>query len=448
MFAMRFRRQPRAPRVVIARFGASALCALGLAATACGGAPGVEALRAGDVTGAAAEVAIASREEALTDEQLVALARAVVVAALDSAKDAGGAEAVSELGPCATALADELAQRAEPMDAPGIAAAMLLLDRGLVDAEDYAGLAAAEESDPGLRALGARALVSTDDGDRRRAFVLDLDEGVRAAALRATFDAPGLDDREALVDALRRDPSPVARALAARALGRIGGARVVQAIGDAWVSADAGLRQALLDAIASPASFRAGGREVALRWTEGGGVGSVSAAALLSRLRGEAPGDEEARARAEATLRGAILRGAANDRVEAMVASPIDPESIAALRIAREDPDRSVAIVAHARLATVGDPADRTAALDALLASARGAGVERWRALAALAALAEPRATSLFVELAKANEPESRARAARWLVQARAMREATPLLTDADAAVRRVAACAVLRLAR
>jgi HEAT repeat protein len=174
----------------------------------------------------------------------------------------------------------------------------------------------------------------------------------------------------------------------------------------------------------------------------------VGAAARLARLRSDAPGDDDARERAEATLRAAIRRGAPNDRIEAIVASPIGPDSIEALRIAREDPDRNVATVAHARLATVGDPNDRTAALDALLATAGGAGVERWRALAALAALAEPRSTPMFVELAKANDPEVRARAARWLVQSGAMREATPLLTDNDAAVRRVAACAVLRAPR
>src|SRR5262249_54158437 len=116
------------------------------------------------------------------------------------------------------------------------------------------GWVKAEHGSAAWRATAARAVVGEGDGPKRRTLILDGDQDVRIAALRASADVADAEDTSAVLEAARLDPHPLARTVAIRAAGAIGGERVVLALKDVWAGADEGSRHAIADAWATRAS--------------------------------------------------------------------------------------------------------------------------------------------------------------------------------------------------
>jgi hypothetical protein len=380
----------------------------------------------------------------LADAETRDVAEAVARAEITSAQGSEGASRLAGLVACADALRSALEDRLERGDEPGAAAGQVLLSAGLVDADEYAELASRAEQIPAMRALGARSLVLPEHDALRRSLYVDLEEGVRLGALRAASTRPVDADLHALVDALRRDPSPAARSAAARALGALGGEASVVALEDAWHRADGRLREAIAAAWALPQSADAGGRERLRRAVERGGDGAVAAALLLARVPEGAPQGAELRAIGTAALLSAAKSGTRAERAVALVLAPSSPELSEILREARKDSDPSIAIVAQGRLGREGDAAEQKAARDALLELGKSDDAEADRALVELAALGDERAIEPLVKALGRERAFARIYAARGLVSLGALTRAARLLGDREPEVRLDVACAVL----
>lgn len=381
---------------------------------------------------------------ALDDDETRDVAEAVARAEITAAKGSEGATRLAGLVACARALRSSLEDRLELGDEPAAAAGQVLLSAGLVDADEYAELATRAEQSPAMRALGARSLVLPEHDALRRALYVDLEEGVRLGALRAASTRPVEADLHALVDALRRDPSPAARSAAARALGALGGEPSVVALEDAWHRADGRLREAIAAAWAMPPSADAGGRERLLRVVEQGGDGAVAAALLLARVPESAPRGAELRSIGMGALVRAAKSGTRAERAVALVLAPSSPELLEVLREARKDADPSIVVVAQGRLGREGDAAEQKAARDALLELGKSDDAEADRALVELAGLGDARALEPLVKALGRERAYARTYAARGLLALGALTRAARLLGDREPEVRLDVACATL----
>jgi hypothetical protein len=422
-----------------------------LGSSGCASAPGLEAAQSGDWAKLASSLQQVRAEGRPTEHEAAELAEAILSVVVRDAKGVDGERTVRSLAPCAHSLEAELLARSETNDEVAAAVLAVLLSRELIDADDVVDFALDRDPRASFRALGARALVEDEDFALRRELFLDLDEDVRLAALRAAVDAPSRDDLDALVDAIRREPSAAGRVSAARALGRVGGARAVSALVDRAAGADPSLREAIVEAFLQPESFASGGNEALTRLLESGASGAVAVAALLAAPPGEgasAEGPDQARAalreRAMATLVTAMARGTREDRFRAILTAPASPATLEALRSTRSDQDSSVAALAHARLARIGTTDDRAEAVRALHTLAQSKKPGYLRALAALAALGEARVQPLLDELRTSAEPSLRAQAGVMAVHTGAFASASLALADRDPQVRIAVACSIL----
>lgn len=387
-----------------------------------------ETLDQGDVSGARA------RE----------LAQEVLLRDVNGAEGAAGARTLRAVARCASHLANALSDKASGTDAAAAEAALVRIESG-ADAEERARIAA-RRGEPLFRAAGTRALVEGGDaGEPRRAAFLDADPAVRRAALGASADARDARDTEPLIEAARVDPDPFARTLAVRALGRIGGDRVVLAFADMYATADEPLRQGIVAAWSAPACFDVGGRTALLRVNDDRGAPAIAAAhALLSHGGGGA-------ADAAARLARAIDEGPSRDRVYAIAVAPLGDEGVrAALRGAAQDGDEPVRVAALARLyeaeLTAGgaDGARRRDLENQLVRVAEG---ETESARAAQRALARGGFRGLLPRLlrdAVSKDPGRRADAGEQLVELGELPRAAALAMDGEPSVRARVACAVL----
>lgn len=421
-----------------------ALTTLLVAITGCAASPAVEAARKPDFVRLSKEIERERKAGELSDGEVEDIADAIAEGEIARAKGSEGEALLPTFGGCARELRSSLKERFEKGDDLGAAAAEVLLSAGVVDDDEYVDFARDADPRPAYRALGARGLFDEDDFGLRRKLYLDLDERVRGAALKAAIKAPTKEDIDALIEAARVDPFPPARAAAARALGRIGGERALIALKDLWLKADPRLREAIVDAFVSPATYEAGGREALVRAAEDPSPGSVAAAVVLARIVIDQEPDRAAREAALGVLVRSIKLGTRGDRTYAMIMAPADPVVIEAIRAAKDDTDPGIALVAHGRLAYIGKPEEQKAARAKLLEIAKGDDPEANRAMAELASLGDKKVVDLLVKELDKESSFARAFAARNLVLMGELPKAARALADKEPYVRSSVACAVI----
>ena len=435
------------------RFAATGLVLL----CQCGGSASLRAAEAGRLTGLSAAVAAEVKRGELDADEAVELARAILRRDVAGATGDEGASRIRGLSSCAGPIDGALERRAETADAAAAAAAMMRLEAGLSPREDFVHWASEAPGGPraAFRPVGARALSGADDGELRRKLFLDGDQAVRLAALRAAERAASASDTDAVLEAARVDPFPMARTQAVRAAGAIGGERVVLALKDLWSTADPTLRQAIADAWGTPASLDAGGRRE-LSWaadTQGGSPAIAAAYALIRASNRAAPiptgpGVEGALG----VLERAMKSGVTHERTFAITVAPLSvPPLQKAVIEASNDPDEEVALAAVSRrLGTTflqggASAADRPALIARLLKAA--ASSEKLRALVARSALARAGAREVLPLLDKdatSADAQARKAAGTAFVALGELPRAAVLAVDADARVRDGVACSLL----
>lgn len=422
------------------------LLSLSAAVVGCARSASVRAAEAGSFDELRRVLSDELRRGALDADDVRAIARAVAEGEIARATPPSGLERLRELRTCARRLEEALDERAAGSDAVAIAAATMLFEAGLTEAERVKRYVAERGPDPSaaLRALEARALVAADDGATRRARMLDGDQEVRVAALRAAIAAADPRDREAVLEAARLDPYPLARTLAIRAAGAIGGDVVVLALRDLWALSDEPGREAIAEAWAAPRAIDAGGREQLL-WAIATqrGAPAIAAARALVRIGGEGAGD------AVSFLLEAIRSSQSRDRVYAILSAPIeDPEVRAALAEARRDPDEAVVFAAHARILEAPPrlvaARERADAVAWMMRLAAGASTRAVRARGVLARANVRAAVPLLERDVRSNEIPVREAAGIGLVDLGEIPRAALLLADPDPQVRTSVACAIL----
>jgi hypothetical protein len=435
------------------RFAATGLVLL----CQCGGSASLRAAEAGRFTGLSAVVAAEVKRGELDEGEAVDLARAILRRDVAGAAGDEGAARIRGLAGCAGPIDGALERRAEEEGAAPAAAAMVRLEADLSPREDFVHWASAAPGGPraAFRAVGARALSGPEDGERRRKLFLDGDQAVRLAALRAAERAASAADTDAILDAARVDPYPMARTQAVRAAGAIGGERVVLALKDLWAAADPTLRQAIADAWGTPASIDAGGRRE-LSWaadTQGGAPAIAAAYALVRAANHAAPiPTGPGVADALGLIERAVKSGVTHERTFAITIAPLSvPALQKAVIEASKDTDEDVALTAVARrldtefLRGGASAADRPALIARLLTVASSG--EKMRGLVARNALARAGAREVLPLLDKeaaSPDAQSRKAAGTAFVALGELPRAAVLAADADARVRDGVACSLL----
>lgn len=400
-------------------------------ALACASSGLVETARSGDL--ATLRRQIASEKASLDDGTVRDVAVAVAGREVRSAQGEAAVRRVRSIRSCAHPLVPVLRDRAGQQDDPGAEAALILVELGdlsrgsAVDRYSHA-------TSGSWRAVAARAAIAGAHGALRRAAMRDVDERVRRAAFLAAYEAKDRADVEELLEAARVDPDPLARSQALRAAGAIGGERVVLALRDLYLRADAATRLGYLDAWAQPGSYSSGGRSQLRTVAEGGaGLLPIAAAAALYDA-----GEED--------VLGILLRsissGTVEERVLAMQRSPVsDADVQRALDKAAKDSDGDVASAALARLAEL--PARRDQAVAQLRKLAAGkppsASARRY-----LAQLGDSSVAAEFARQLSDKDPATRRDAASSLIRLHRLADAAPALSDDDPGVRTAVACAVI----
>jgi HEAT repeat protein len=372
------------------------------------------------------------RAGTLDEHRARAIARAVLERELASA-DEDALPRIRALRSCAPPLYEALQVRAETPDSVGAEAAMILLEDGKLRGSPLESYGASERG--AWRAVAARDTQARAARSQRLAYFLDPDERVRRAALHSAVAAPDARDAEALLEVSRVDPDPMARSLAIRALGRLGGERTVLALKDRWERADEELRLAIVDAWAQPKSWKSGGRTQLLTLVEGGsGAPALSAAAAL--LRTSDPARESA---LQKLLSGARDGSTEERRLALRLLPPGLPGAREALRTAGADPDPEVRVLANARLLDI--ESTRAEAQKTLRHMAQGRGSAALQARAALAAFGDSSvAPKLREELAEERSSHRKV-AALGLLRLGRPAEAAVIFADESPAVRTEVAC-------
>jgi len=394
---------------------------------------------------AALNVAIAARQARgdLSNGEAESIARIVADREVRTASGQEAENRIRDAGPCAHELDGALAYRMSAHDAAGAAAALARVEgRGLsVD-----GLRAfAADTDPRWRAVGARALVRSEDRPARQRALIDGEPLVRREAARAARDAADVSDLAALAEAARVDPAPIVRTEAVRAIAALPatpGGEVANVLRDLWTAGDDGLREDVALAWASPSVWAAGGKE-ALRGVVASehGPGAVEAAAAMLRRHA----DEEVAEVALGQLVRAIQGGARVTRLQAIAEAALDRREMRlALERAAADEDLEVKVAALARLAETRDPRS-FGELEAL--AYPGSSVATAARLV-LAGMGDRRVQTWIEEDLRSDRSEVKLAAATALAELGVAARAAPLLADADASVRVRSACAIVVAAR
>lgn len=394
------------------------------------------------------------RSAELDAEQARGLARTVTAREIRHALGTVGVERVEVLASCAQEVRDPLLERAQKNDEVGAAAARLLVDRELVDTGDIriraqqAELSARDASAAiAWKAVDTRLLWKAEDGAERRRRMLDGDEDVRVAALRAAVDAGDAADLDLLLEAARVDPQPLARTMAIRALGAIGGERAVLGLKDVWALADEPRRQVITTAWATSRSIDAGGRRE-LWWAAETQSGTLGIAAAIALVRARDP-------KADGVL-GVLVRaiesGTTLERVYAINVSPLASAPVnKAIVKAQDDGDEAVALAAISRRVESsgeGSAKPGTQEREALIAKlVRMAGFESAIGQRARASLARARVRDVLPALERDTESKNmkiRQAAGQNLAAMGELSRAAVLLSDGEPQVRVAVGCAIL----
>lgn len=431
----------------------------------CAASPAVRAAEEGNLVDLRRAVSEEIRREELTEEEARSIARAVASDEAEHAKGQVGADRIRDLQTCARHVSEALEKRASGSDEVAAVAALVLLEEGLTSRKEAAERALeVERADGGAaggagvalgawRAVRARTLTQKEDGGARRKLMLDSEQEVRVAAIRAALDAADEADMEALIEAGRLDPHPVSRTLAIRAIGAIGGERAVLALKDMWALADEPKRQVIVVAWAMPPSLEAGGRRELTLVAEGEtGAPAIAAAIALVRAGGVGV------ASANSVIARAIASGSTRDRVYALSASPLGSDEVRqAIVKAQGDSDDAVSVAALARrVETPGEwrskesSTERGAAIAKLLKIAREApdAPRGERAKGALARARVGAVRSMLERDAQSKSEGVRLQAGQHLVSLRELARASALAADPEPRVRTAVSCAILRSPR
>ncbi len=417
--------------------GGVMLAVVGLAASAaCSRSSSLTRAKHGDVVGLRRALEIDLLAGRLTRWDVVDIADALASYEVRNAKGPIAVQRIAAVKACAVHLEDEFDERAAARDddAADAAMALLLVDKG--SKQKWRKLASS--SDPRWRAVGARTLTRSGDGSRRRELMIDPDEFVRLAAVRAAEDAKDSKDASLLLEAARLDPNPLVRVSALRGLQASANPETVLRLKDLWARGTEALRQGIVVAWSLPGMFEAGGdRELALVAQSTDGAPSVIAAGILMRRGGQNRGI------GLSSIGKSIRSGLARDRTLAIAMADLDDVGLRdAVRRATSDKDPQVCVRAWARLAD--DPKERPRALEALMRVASVEGPASDAARDALARLGDPRVTKLLMDDASSSNPEVRAQVAASLIVVGDIGRAAFFLADPDDHVRLRTACTLI----
>ncbi len=416
--------------------------ALAAASTvACGTASVVQTALHGDLAQLKRQISETQKKGALDRSTSLQLATAVAGRELRSSKGPAAVDRVDALRACAGSLEPVLRERASKPDDVGARSALLLVDLGRLDRADLVQRYS-EASSGAWRAVAARSATGPRDGRLRRHFLVDGDQRVRKAALRASLEAKDPADLDALLDAARLDPNPLLRSLAVRGVGAIGGQRAVLALKDLWAHSGDTARQSIVDAWAMPALYGAGGADELRNIAESGGsLAAIAAAEALSRK----PGED---AQLGATLLARAIKDGTNTerRLAIQVAPVTDGDVQKALAAATKDTDPDIRVMALAR--SLGVPAGRKNATKELEKLAAGKGLVAIQARAALAAAHDAKVSGELSRQLGSKSPAQRRLAALGLIRLGDYSRAATALGDDDPDVRTSTACSMLAIAR
>lgn len=429
----------------------------------CGASPALRAAEDGNLPELKRAIVDEVRRGELDADEVRRIARAVAEAEAESAAGPVGADRIRELLPCAKDIEDSLEMRAEANDEVAAVAALGLLEEGIASPEDMgpralsmanaagSGRAGDTGAAAAWRAVRARSLTASGDGKERRKWMLDGDEGVRVASLRAAVGVADPSDTDALIEAARLDPNQLARTLAIRALGAIGGERVVLALKDIWALADEPRRQVITTAWAAPRAIEAGGRRELILSAETQ-KGALGIAAAIALVRAGGAGS----ATAIGVLTRAIETGPARDRIYAIHVSPLSAQPIREAVIkAQADSDEAVALAAISRRVEVsgaggakpGTP-ERAALVAKLLKVAAGDSALSERARGSLARARVREVIPLLERHVASKSVDARAAAGLSLAGMGELPRAVLLVADPEPRVRTSVACAILNSPR
>ncbi len=411
---------------------------------ACASSPAMTAASRGDRAALAGDMAARERRGDLSNAEAAALAKAVAAYEIRVASGADAADRIYDAWPCAHELDDSLAVRMATHDDAGATAALARIDGGGLDldeARDYA-----DDTSPRWRAVGVRALVRRKDRDARLRALVDPLPLVRRQAARASRGAQALEDLPLLAEVARVDPEPLVRNDAVRAMAVLPAApegRTAQLLRDLWAAGDAGLREDVALAWASPPVWNAGGRE-ALRVLVSTAHGSAAVEAAAAVLRRHEPGEEVTEDAAAQMVR-AIEQGPRSTRLQALAAAPLGRADVRdAIRKAATEDDPEIVVSALARLAE-GNDGQAIAKLEPLAQPGSPVAV---RARFALASAGDRRIQAWLEQGLAAKDADERLAAAIALGALGSPGRAAPLLADSEARVRVRAACSILMAAR
>jgi hypothetical protein len=408
-----------------------------LFAIACATTGAVESALHGDLTTLRRGLAEEKRRGELDQQRVTEIAHAVAAREIYSGTGVAGARRIHSLRACAEPLLNELDARADRLDEGGAESTLTLFALGRLR---HAGLFDRyhDADSAAWRAVAARAAIEPEAFTARRKFFVDPDERVRRAALEAANSAPSPLDFDALLEAGRVDPDPMARSLAVRGIGALGGERATRGLADLWERADEDVRLAILGAYAAKATFASGGREALLHAAETGrGVVAVAAAGELLRV------DASSRGAALTLLLRALREGGSDEQRLAVLLIPLGQQGVVeGLKKASDGADPGVRVAALEKLSSL--PAERSLALAKLRQVAKAGSNASDEANHALARSGDASVAPKFrTDLASKNDLRREA-AGRALVALGDWKNAATLLGDGSAEVRVATACTIL----
>ena len=416
----------------------------------CGPQGPVRTALVGDLSTLQSELKRAEAKGELDKPQVQALARAVAEREVVSATGASGVQHVRALAGCGSQLLDAFRKRSEQHDAPGAEA---LRARWLQNDLNNQGAFRRyrQDPDPNFRAIAALVVEEPKDRVQRRAWFLDPDERVRQGALESALRSPEAYDLDALLEAFRLEPAPQNRSLAARAVGAIGGEAAVLGLKDRFERADEQGRLTIVEAWATPASFKAGG-ERELRLLVEAKHGLVSLAAIDAIRRQQVARDDGALV---GFLLTALRDGSEDEQRLAIQYLPFeDARVLPALRAASKHENPEVRVMTLARLLGARsrehkalDEELKRAAAEArkqLTELAQGKDQPASEAMASLAASGDVTVAPRLVAVAQKGEAWERSRAAIALFRLGKYAAAAHSLADRDPGVRIRTACGIL----
>ncbi|MBI5533209.1 MAG: HEAT repeat domain-containing protein [Deltaproteobacteria bacterium] len=403
---------------------------------ACAGPSALRPARSGDVAALRAALDADLRAGRLTRSAVGDIAEALASHELQSAKGNDALQRVQQVRSCARHLQDGLVERTKGTDLAAPEAALILEQSHLTDFDKWRARSA--DPDPMWRAVGVRTLTDPESANQRRAAMLDPDENVRLAAVRAAEDARDAGDGAQLIDVARLDPNALVRVTAVRALGQLGSPEMVLRLKDMMTNGSDAVRQSIVVAWSWPGMLEAGGqRELILIAETGKDEAAVLAGGILLRLGAETRGT------GISTLLKHIDGSAARARVLAISLAPIDDPAVRqAVSKLSTTPDPEVKLAALTSLAR--DPAERAKALDGIGSLAASSLPVAAKAKATMARLGDARVTALLLKDGESKVAETRVDAARGLIELGDIARAAMFLADADAGVRTRTACQIL----